>query len=186
MAAPIQLWRFSVRDYDRMLESGILNEDDRVELIDGEVRELSPTGERHASIVDRLTQLLIENLARCAIVRIQNPIVLNDFTKPQPDLVVLKWRDDYYASQTPGPADILIVIEVSDTTLNYDRSEKLPRYAAAGIPEVWIVDVFGHNMEQNTQPDRGGYRHTETLQHGAIIRSKVLPQLALDVAAIVG
>ncbi|MEX2142821.1 MAG: Uma2 family endonuclease [Pirellulales bacterium] len=186
MAVPIQLWQFTVRDYDRMLASGILNDDDRVELIDGEVREMSPIGELHASTVDRLTELMVKKVGRRAIVRTQGPIVLNDFTKPQPDLVLLHRQDDFYATRTPQPDDIFLVVEVSDTTLDYDRLEKTPRYAAAGIAEVWIIDVFGQSIEQYSQPAGGGYRQVETLQHGQSIRSKSLEQLALEVSDVLG
>lgn len=186
MAVAIQRRQFTVRDYDRMLASGILNEDDRVELIDGEVREMSPIGERHASTVDRLTQLLVETLNRQAIVRSQNPIVLDDFTKPQPDLVLLRWQDDFYASRTPEPDDVFLVIEVSDTALQYDRLEKLPRYVSAGIEEAWIVDVFGQTVEQYSQPASGGYRKRETFEHGQTIRSVSLAQLTLHVSAMLG
>jgi Uma2 family endonuclease len=186
MAVSIQLWQFTVRDYDRMLASGILNEDDRVELIDGEVREMSPIGERHASTVNRLNHLLVECVGRQAIVSVQNPVVLDDLTKPQPDLVLLRWQDDFYAARAVHAHDVLLVIEVSDTTLEYDRLEKLPRYAAAGIDEAWIIDVFGQSIEHYSQPQGGGYRKMETLEHGQTIRSIALPHLILEVDAVLG
>jgi Uma2 family endonuclease len=169
-----------------MLASGILNEDDRVELIDGEVREMSPIGERHASTVTRLTHLLVGRLDQLAIVSVQNPVALDDLTKPQPDLVLLRWQDDFYATRAVDAHDVLLVIEVSDTTLEYDRLEKLPRYAAAGIGEAWIVDVFGQSIEQYSQPHGGGYRKMETLEHGQTIRSISLPQLVLEVDRLLG
>src|SRR5579863_6654097 len=134
----ITRWAISVADYHRIAEAGILGEDDRVELIDGEVRVMSPIGNPHAATVNRYNALLSTLVGKDAIVSVQNPIQLNDMSEPQPDVVLLRFRDDFYADKTPTPADVLLIIEVSDTTLAYDRLEKLPRYALAGIPEVWL------------------------------------------------
>src|SRR5215216_6351059 len=120
MAIQIARWQFTVTDYARMRETGILSEDDRVELIDGEVRPMSPIGPPHAAIVNRLNRLMSRQLGELAIVSVQNPIQLSDYTEPQPDLAVLHPRDDFYAHAHPRVDDILLVVEVADTSIEYD------------------------------------------------------------------
>ena len=144
-----------------MVESGILAEDDRVELIDGEVRQMNPIGSLHAAIVNRLTALLTNRLGDRAIVSVQNPVILNDLTEPQPDIVILRARDDFYKKALPGPEDVMLVIEVADSTLEYDRDEKVPRYAQMRIPEVWLVDVNDQQVTFYAQP--GGDRYQQVL-----------------------
>src|SRR5579864_7727048 len=145
-------WAISVADYHRMHEAGILGEDDRVELIDGEVRQMSPIGIPHAAIVKRYIALFSPQVGQTAIISAQDPIQLNDLSEPQPDIVLLRYRDDFYGNAAPTAADVLLIIEVSDSTLLYDRQEKLPRYALAGVPEVWITDVEGEAIERYTDP----------------------------------
>src|SRR5579859_7215942 len=122
---------FSTADYHRMAEVGILGEDDRVELIDGEVRLTSPYSTAHVAIVLRYNAFLSPQVGKAAIASVHNPILLNNFSEPQPDIAFLRYRDDFYAKAAPTAADVLLLIEVSDTTLAYDRQEKLPRYALA-------------------------------------------------------
>lgn len=143
-------WQFTVADYARMREAGILREDDRVELLDGEVRSMGPIGPFHAAIVNVLVLLFTRQLGDRAIVSGQNPIQLHNHSEPQPDVAILQPREDFYAAAHPRPDDVLIVVEVSDSSLDYDRNEKLPRYASAGIPEVWIIDVGKQTIEQYT------------------------------------
>jgi Uma2 family endonuclease len=175
---------FSVSDYARMRESGILAEDDRVELIGGEVRSMTPIGPQHAAIVKRLNTLLTRQLADIAIVGIQDPIRLSDFTEPQPDIAILQQRADFYAAEHPGAADVLLVIEVADTSAEYDRYEKIPRYAEAGIAEAWLVDVANQVIEQYTLPRSGRYLNLRRLEHGDIITSSVLSAIELRVAQV--
>lgn len=179
MATTFELRRFSVTDYAKMLESGILGEKDRVELIDGEVRRMSPIGSRHIAMVNRLTRLLVRMVGDAAIVSIQNPTQLNDYTEPQPDVTVLRWRSDFYEKMKAQPEDVLLLIEVADSSLDYDRHEKLPRYAAAGIPEVWIVDVDEnrHVIEQYAAPWDGEYTINNSLAIGDIIVSESIPEI---------
>src|SRR5437667_5769956 len=132
---------FTVDEYYQMAAAGILRPEDRVELIDGEIIQMSPIGHRHAVAVLRLNHLFIESFAGRAMVSVQNPIQLNKYTEPEPDVVVLKPRSDYYAAKKWQPDDALFIVEVADTTLRYDRDIKVPRYAAAGILEVWLEDV---------------------------------------------
>jgi hypothetical protein len=137
--------RFTVAEYHRMGEAGIFHEDDRVELIAGEIVEMAPIGTDHSWVVTRLTSLF-EKGRGDLIVWSQNPIVLSDEDEPQPDLALVKPRPELYRKAHPGPDDVLLVVEVADSSLAYDRGEKLARYALAGIPEVWIVDLNGDRL----------------------------------------
>ena len=188
VAPPVTVQRrlFTVAEYARMLTAGILSEDDRVELIDGEVRVMSPIGPLHAAIVDRLTRLLVLLCAQAAIVRVQSSIQLNDYAEPQPDFAVLQPRDDFYAQAHPLAADVLLVIEVADTSIVYDREEKLPRYALSGIPEAWLIDLNQQVVEQYTQPRNGQYRNKLTLERGDTLRAQSVSGLRLSVDDLFG
>jgi len=186
MAAQITRWQFTVADYARMRETGILAEDDRVELIDGEVRRMSPIGSRHVAIVNRLNTRIVQQIGDAAIVSIQNPIQLTDYSEPQPDLALLQPRADFYTAALPRPDDILLIIEVSDTSIDYDRDEKLPRYAAAGIPEVWLIDVDNVIIEQYATPRHGQYGTKQTYEMGNSITTSAIPALSLMVAEVLG
>ena len=177
---------FTVHDYARMRTSGILGEDDRVELIDGAVRAMSPIGPLHVALVNRLTALFAQALGPAAIVSVQNPIQLNEYTEPQPDLTVLAPRDDWYGSALPTPDDVLLVVEVADSSLAYDRDEKVPRYAASGIAEVLIVDPAAATITQYSQPRNGHYRTMQTSDYDAQITAETLPGVTLSVAQILG
>ena len=144
--------RFTIEDFHRMAEAGILSETDRVELLHGEIVEMTPIHSRHAAGVDRLARLFFETAGKRAHIRIQNPIRIPDHSEPQPDLVLARLRDDDYAGSHPGPGDVLLLVEVSDTTAGYDREVKIPLYAAAGIPEVWLVDLPGRAVEVYQDP----------------------------------
>jgi Uma2 family endonuclease len=176
--------RFTVHDYHRMGEAGILHEDDRVELIEGEIVEMAAIGTRHFTCVNGLTRLLVRGVGDAAIVSVQNPVRLDEHSEPQPDLAVLQTRD--YRESLPRPEDVLLLIEVSDTTLSYDRNVKLPLYARAGIPEVWIVDLAGETVERYTGPSGDSYRHVERARRGEEIRSAALPEPAFRVEAVLG
>ncbi len=177
--------RFTVEEYHKMAESGILHEDDRVELIDGEIVQMNPIGSRHAMSVIRLTQLLVPLAGEEAFVSPQNPVRLGEYGEPQPDLALIRARD--YARSLPSPEDVLLLIEVSDTTLRYDREVKLPLYARSGIPEIWIVDLAGETIERHNEPsEAGGYRRTERSRRGEMLGSEALPGLTLPVDAVLG
>lgn len=134
----VQLLRrsFTVEEYHRMAEAGILREDDRVELLEGEIVEMTPIGSRHAACVDRLNQLGVRGVGPRAIVRVQSPVRLGERSEPQPDLTLLRARPDFYAHAHPGPADVLLIIEVAEASADADRTVKMPLYARAAIPEV--------------------------------------------------
>jgi Uma2 family endonuclease len=186
MAVQITLRPISVSEYTRMREVGILREDDRVELIVGEIRQMSPIGPLHAAIVNRLAEMLISMLKQSATVGIQGPIKLNDMSVPQPDLVVLKRRDDFYSTEEPSAQVVLLVIEVSDTTADYDRTEKMPRYGSAVIPEAWLIDLNRQQIEQYTQPRKSGYRDMRLCEAGDRIQSASAPGIAFDIDAMFG
>ena len=170
MTVPLRKYRFTVADYHRMAHAGILGEGDRVELIDGEIIEMSPIGSRHAACVNRLTRLLVTKLGDRAVVAVQNPVRLSDLSEPQPDFAVLRPRQGAYADRHPGPADILLLIEVADTSLPVDEQVKAPLYAMAGIPELWIVDLGGRSIEVLLDPTEQGYRTAQRVRGTEAIR----------------
>lgn len=181
MSTSVQLARhlFNVADYHRMLEIGVLNEDSQVELLNGEVIKMTPIGPRHAASVDRINEVLKTKLGKQAIVRVQNPVQLDDFTEPQPDISLLKRRADFYAAGHPTSVDVLVAIEVSDSSIDKDRTVKLPAYARAGIYEVWLVDLYEDRIEVHSDPYNGTYQEVRIVQRNQKIRSKAFPQLRL-------
>jgi Uma2 family endonuclease len=158
--------RFSVEEYHRMAGAGLFGDDDRVELVEGEIIDMAPIGSRHAACVDRLNRLLVSRLGERAIVRVQSPVRLSDLSEPQPDVAVLAPRRDFYAGAHPGPADVLVVVEVADTTVAWDRGVKVPLYARAGVAEVWLVDLAGETVEVSRQPGAGGYGESHRAGRG--------------------
>jgi Uma2 family endonuclease len=131
----------SVDAFHRMGETGILGPGDRVELIDGEIIDMSPIGVLHAALVDALVRHFGRSAGQSVFIRCQNPLRLDDLSEPEPDIAILRPRADFYTTSHPGPADVLLVIEVSDTSLAYDLGTKVPLYARHGIPEVWVIDA---------------------------------------------
>jgi Uma2 family endonuclease len=186
MSVQIARRHFNINEYYRMTDAGILSEGDRVELIDGEVVEMSSIESRHAVCVDRLNKLLNKLVLQDVIVSVQNPIVLNEYSEPQPDISLLRHRPDFYAQGHPIPADVLLVVEVADSSTQFDREIKLPLYAQAMLPEVWLVNLPDDTIESYSQPADGAYRITQTLKRGEILISTAILNLNLDVAAILG
>jgi Uma2 family endonuclease len=182
----IQRYRFSVDDYHSMVEAGVLKADQRVELIEGEVVEMSPIGKLHASCVNRLTALLTNRVRQQAIVSVQNPVQTGSFSEPQPDVALLKYREDFYAARHPRPKDILLVIEVADSTIDYDREVKIPLYARAKIAQAVIVNLSLGVVEVYTKPLRGKYTQAKELKRGQALKLQKLPELALTVDEILG
>ena len=178
--------RFTVDEYHRMAEIGVLLEDERVELIEGEILRMSAKGSRHNACINRLTALLASPLGDAAILSVQNSIRTDQYSEPEPDVAVLRPREDYYANALPSPADVLLLIEVADTSLAYDRGLKLPLYARAGIPEVWIVDLTNEAIERHVNPANGAYRSVNHAARGQTITPSALPSLAIAVGAVLG
>lgn len=181
MAAPAAR-RFTVAEYERMGEAGILSEDDRVELIAGEIIEMSPMGDPHVRAVNRAGRRLYQAAGDDLTVSIQNPIRLGERDEPQPDLAVVRGAGRGIADA----ADVLLVIEVADTSREYDRGTKLPRYAAAGIPESWLFDIAAEIIERHTDPRDGIYRRIAPARRGESLESTVLPGLTIVVDEILG
>ena len=157
---------FTVDEYHMMAEVGILHEDDRLELIEGEIVKMAPIGSRHAACTNKINRLLSTALGGRAIVSIKNPLPLSEKTEAQPDITLLKHRSDFYAERHPEPADVLLVIEVADTSLAYDRDIKMPQYARAGIPKAWLVDLASQQLLSFLDPTEQAYGRTVTRKAG--------------------
>lgn len=175
--------RFDVDEYHWMGRVGILSEDDRVELIKGEIVELPPIGSKHASTVTKIATHAITLLGETACVRVQNPTRLRAHSEPEPDIAIVKPRSDRYSTSHPTPDDVLQLIEVVDTTARYDR-EKLALYARSGVPEVWHVDLQAERVEMHRDPSPTGYRTVEVRDRGQRVVAQLVPQLDIAVADI--
>ncbi len=178
---------FTVDEYYRMAETGILCEDDRVELVEGEIIEMPPIGSQHASVVDRLAEMLRQKLApeRCQV-RIQGPFRLNDESEFLPDVMLLKPRSDFYSQSHPGAEDVLLLIEVSDTTLAYDSGRKQALYANAGVSEYWVVDVTNRCIQVYRGPATGNYKQRLIMQPGETIAPLAFPDMTIAVNDALG
>ena len=177
-----QRYRFTVDEFARMGEAGIFTED-RVELIDGEILEMTPVSALHAGVVSWLNELLVTRLAGKAYVSVQNPIRLANNTEPQPDLVVARRRKSFYTDRHPEPDDIHLVIEVAESSLRYDKLEKVPRYGRAGIPEAWLVDLEAGEIGIYTEPGPDGYASRQVRHAGddVVTAAADLPEIRFAV-----
>jgi Uma2 family endonuclease len=169
-----------------MAQAGILTEDDHVELIEGEVIEMSPIGSRHAACVKRLNTILNRLVSQQMIVSIQDPIYIDEFSEPEPDVALLRFREDFYVGSHPTASDVLLVIEVADTSVEYDRKKKLPLYGQAGIPEVWLANLPEDRFEIHTQPLNGKYQSVIIIRRGESIKSQTIADLSIPVDEILG
>ncbi|MGA2543555.1 MAG: Uma2 family endonuclease [Verrucomicrobiota bacterium] len=180
--ATLAYHRFTSRDYYRMAETGVLKPDARVELLDGQVFEMSPIGPFHGGAVSRLNRLFVTLSKGRWFVWVQNPVTLDDYSEPQPDLMLLKPAADDYTTALPAPDDVFLLIEVSDSTVASDREKKLPLYGRAGIREVWIVNLPDQSIEVCRDPHYQGYASTEILRPGSQARPLAFPDVAVDLA----
>ena len=178
--------KFTVEEYNLMAEAGLFKESDRLELIAGEIIEMSPVGMRHAACVRRLDTLLNLKLAGRAIVDTQNPVVLNNTSEPEPDVALLKLRGDFYGTAHPRPVDCFLLVEVADSTIDYDRQIKIPLYAANGIAEVWLVDLNGETVEVYRQPGPSGYQSLGRFIRGQTLTVAAFANLSLTVDEVLG
>lgn len=178
--------RFTVDEYHEMARAGVLGEDVRVELIEGEIVDMTPIGSRHAAAVDLLTRWLVQGCGERAIVRIQGPVRLSPRSELQPDVAVLRARDDFYRTSAVAPGDVLLLVEIADTSLPYDRGVKLPLYARARIPEVWLADLIRDRVEVFSEPAPDGYRRSETRERGTDLVPLSFPGLSLAVDTLLG
>ena len=177
---------FTVDEYYEMAHAGILTESDRVELIEGEIVEMSPIGSRHQAIVDKLTALFVNAVGDRALVRIQGPLRLADITEPQPDIQLLAPQDDFYIDAHPTQLDALLVVEVADSSLAYDRNYKSAVYSMRGVPELWILDVNTPRLFVMREPAELGYRVVMELGPGDAIAPLALPDLSFAVSDLLG
>jgi Uma2 family endonuclease len=187
MAVQVVMHRFTAKDFHRMVEAGILHEDDRVELLHGEIVDMPPIGPGHASGVKRLLNSFLPlQLEGKVIISVQDPVHLGEHSEPQPDLALLTPQPDFYALRHPTPQDVLLVVEVMESSAGYDREVKVPLYARFGIPETWLVDVEGRLIEVYHEPGPEGYRQVHTRRRGEHLSPQAFPQFSLTVDEVVG
>ncbi len=166
MATEVVKRLINVDEYHKMAEIGILKPDDRLELIHGEIYELSPIGSKHAAVVDHLAMIMNQLAKGIVIIRVQNPVQIDDSNEPEPDISLLKYRSDFYASTHPVPADVLAIIEVSDASIRFDKEVKAPLYASHSIPKYWIIDLENNRIEVYTNPKNGTYSKIQLYMPG--------------------
>ena len=185
MRAEVTRKLFTTDEYYRMAEVGILTPDDRVELIEGEIIRMSPIGTRHAGCVNRVSELFILKFHRRAIVTVQNPARLNKYNEPQPDILLLKPREDYYGSKHPSAEDTILLLEVADTSLGFDLKVKIPLYAAMGVPEVWVADLRKNVVRVFRNPEAGQYRTVLTFSAGDPLSVLAFPDVVFNVSELI-
>ena len=185
MSVEIAKHSFTVEEYERMGEAGIFPPDARLELIEGEIYEMPPIGPPHAGVVAYLSKLLNRSFGDLIVI-VQSPVRLNDFSEPQPDLALLRWREDFYRSAHPTPADVLLVVEVSDATVETDRKVKVPLYARAGIPEAWLVNIPDERIEVYSDPSGDAYGQVKQFGRGEQAQSPTLKELVMSVGELFG
>ncbi|MEE3719529.1 Uma2 family endonuclease [Tumidithrix elongata RA019] len=173
--------KFTVEQYHQMAANGILAPSDRLELINGEIIEMSPIGIRHASCVRRAINLLAKKLGDFAIIDAQDPIKLSDSSEPQPDIAVLNPRSDFYATAHPEPQDVFLLIEVADTTIASDREVKVPLYARSSISELWLIDLNNQILEVYYEPIGDRYRYMQLFEAGQSIHLQAFPSISFAV-----
>lgn len=178
--------RFRVEDFRKMTEAGILPEESGWEIIDGYLIDKMSIGSKHASTVKRLDEILRDQLGKTVNVSVQNPIHLDEYNEPEPDIALLKRRSDFYAESHPLAQDVLLLIEVSDSTVEYDRNIKKTLYAEAGITEFWIVNLPDKTVECFSSPKNGNYRLARILEKGEAVESTAVEDLKLSVEEILG
>lgn len=183
-AMELDVRRFTPAEFLALVEVGILASSDRVELLDGVIIEMAPIGDPHAGTVDVYTEMLPSGVDQGTLLRVQGPLALDERSRLYPDLMLLRRRADYYRSTPPTPEDVLLLIEVADSSVDYDRNEKLPRYAQAGIPEVWITVLPEGIIEAHTEPSGGRYTHTRIFAPGDTLTVGCFPDIALPVSEI--
>jgi Uma2 family endonuclease len=186
MAVDLKRYRFTRADYHRMAQTGILKPDVRVELIDGDIVEMNPIGRFHKAGVSRLDRIFQGHVGTDAIVQVQSSIVLGNHSEPEPDLVLLRYRDDFYSESDAEIDDMLLVVEVADTSESYDRRTKAPLYARFGIPELWIVDVNRAWITRYLDPTADGYGTTRVYRRGEALSPLAFPDLTIAVNDVLG
>ena len=186
VAMPVARRRFTVEEYERMAQVGILGEHDRVELLEGEIVEMALIGAPHAGCVNRLIRLFATLLGDRVVVSAQNPLRLGQHSEPQPDLALLRPRPDFYSARHPEPDDVLLVIEVSSSSAAFDRLVKLPLYARAGVRQAWLVDLDTETVEVHRPIATGTYGDPQIVQRGERVVVDAFPDAVLTAADVLG
>jgi Uma2 family endonuclease len=176
--------RLTVEDYYRMGETGILRPDERVELIDGEIIDMPPPGSLHAGTVTHLDHLLQRTAGDRAVLQVQNSVRLDGYSEPQPDLTLLRPRADFYKSAHPQPSDVLLMIEVADTSLRYDRDVKAALYARHAVPELWLIDVRNARLTRYREPSHDSYTRVDQPDLSAPLEIASLPGVSVNLSAL--
>lgn len=176
--------RFTVKDYYRMGEAGVLRPDARVELLDGKIFDVLPIRPFHSGVIIRLLRLFSEFSRDRWLVSAHNPVHLDEYSEPKPDLMLLKPDPDDYTNAHPAPDDVFLLIEVADSSLNFDRGEKIPAYGRAGISEVWIINLSARTIEIYREPHFTGYEICQTLRAGEKVSPRAFPDVELEVAEL--
>jgi Uma2 family endonuclease len=176
--------QISVERYLKMASAGVLTHEDRVELIEGEILKMPPLGTQHSGITGRLNKLLVLAVGDTAILLPGPTLPLGPYSAPQPDLVLLKPREDFYSHGYPLPSDVLLLIEIADSSLAYEQGVKRTIYARAGIAEYWVVDVGGHRLIRHRNPTGDGYSDVVSLADGDVVVPHALPQVAVPVGTL--
>jgi Uma2 family endonuclease len=184
MATQIQRRLFTIDDCYKMVEAGILRRDERVELIRGEIIKMSPIGTRHSAAVDRANRAFVQLTGDDAIVRVQSTTVLDPFCAPEPDLALLRPRDDFYAHKHPAGPDIFLIVEVADSSLEYDTTVKAEIYAILGVLEYWIADLRNDRLLVHTDPSGDAYRTIREFHRGDTIAPYLLPDCKISAAML--
>jgi Uma2 family endonuclease len=186
MAIQLLHKKFTIEEFQQMAETGILKDDDRVELLKGEIIEMGKIGRRHAAYVDRLNDLFRDKLGKKIILRVQSPIELYPDSQPQPDVSLLQRREDYYENGHPQPEDIFLLVEVADTSIETDREVKIPLYSQHGIIEVWLIDINSKIIEVYQNPTPEGYKNKFILLSEKIISPLAFPDIKITTQEILG
>jgi Uma2 family endonuclease len=180
-------YKFTTEEYQLMGKAGILHPEARVELINGEIIVMSPTGLKHSVVINRLTRFLVKKIDEAGIVSVQNPFRIPDYSEPQPDILILRPRDDFYANKFPMPEDILLLIEVADSSLRYDQTIKLSLYAEHRIPEYWIVNLERDILEIYRQPQNKSYLEQTLIDNPQVTFAPIaFPEITMTLKDIYG
>lgn len=177
---------FTVSEYHKMIDAGVFVGNSDYELIEGEIVKKMTQGDYHISCINRLNMFFTPKLVGRAIVSVQNAVVISEISEPEPDVTLLRFQEDFYASGKATAEDVLLLIEVSDTTVRYDRQTKVRLYAEAAVPEVWLVNLPRQILEVYTQPENGKYKITEKYEKKQIVSPTLLPEIKINVSDIIG
>jgi Uma2 family endonuclease len=178
---------FTIEEYERMIEAGVFHEDEHIELIRGAVVKMAALGLPHEACVRRLTQLFVQRVGEVAIVSVQNSVHLpTSNSQPEPDVALLKWREDFYETERPQPTDVLLLVEVAESSLRSDRVDKVPLYAEAGISEFWLIDLRHNSVEVYTNPEAGLYRNMQRVERGGTLTIHGKTEVIIEVDDILG